>query len=106
MSRDSEELLREALFHFDVLVQHASRDLDDQLVVDGICLRLSAGLEVLNRLDPLKRDELFGADWPLMWGMRNRIAHGYMLVDSDIIRCTLIDDIPGIVARIRSELEI
>lgn len=40
-----------------------------------------------------------------MWGMRNRIAHGYLLVDSSIIRQTVNHDIPGIVVRIRHYLD-
>lgn len=40
-----------------------------------------------------------------MWGMRNRIAHGYLLVDSSIIRQTVNHDIPGIVVRISHYLD-
>lgn len=39
-----------------------------------------------------------------MWGMRNRIAHGYLLVDADIVRRTLEHDIPPIMAAIDAEL--
>ena len=39
-----------------------------------------------------------------MWGMRNRIAHGYLLVDTDIVRRTLQHDIPPIMASIEAEL--
>lgn len=68
------------------------------------CMRLSAGLEALARLDTAFRDRLFGDAWPLMWGMRNRIAHGYLLVDTDIERRTLEHDIPPIMASIEAEL--
>jgi uncharacterized protein with HEPN domain len=37
--------------------------------------------------------------------MRNRIAHGYLLVDSAIIRQTLHEDIPDILDRIRRRLD-
>ena len=43
--------------------------------------------------------------WAPMRGMRNRIAHGYLLVDSSIIRQTVNHDIPGIVVRIRHYLD-
>jgi uncharacterized protein with HEPN domain len=36
--------------------------------------------------------------------MRNRIAHGYLLVDTDIVRRTVQHDIPPIMARIDSEI--
>jgi uncharacterized protein with HEPN domain len=39
-----------------------------------------------------------------MWGMRNRIAHGYLLVDADIVRRTVEHDIPPILTSIEAEL--
>ena len=39
-----------------------------------------------------------------MWGMRNRIAHGHLLVDSELVRRTLETDIPPIMASIRTSL--
>jgi uncharacterized protein with HEPN domain len=82
VSREPDEILRDARAHFETMNAYAEHDLDDQLVVDAICMRLSAGIEALATLDPGGRDQLFGTDWPLIWGMRNRIAHGYLLVDS------------------------
>ena len=100
MTRSSDEVLRDALAHLMMTQDYATRDLDDQLVIDAICMRLSAGIETLAALDASDRDALFGDTWPL-WGMRNRIAHGYLLVDSAIIRETLDEDIPYILDRIR-----
>lgn len=65
------------------------------LVIDAVCMRLSAGIEALVALDPNVREEIFGEVWPLMRGMRNRIEHGYLLVDTTIIRETSIHDIPS-----------
>jgi len=104
VTRTPEEALREAQTHFALMVQHAQGNLDDQLVIDAICMRLSAGVEALARLDPATRDRLFGDAWPLMWGMRNRIAHGYLLVDTGTVRRTLEHDIPPILTRIEAEL--
>ncbi len=100
MTRTVDELLREALAHFEIMLAHARNDTMDQLVIDAVCLRLSAGLEVLSRLDPDLRHELFGDEWPMMWGMRNRIAHGYLLVDEAIVRRTLDADMPVVLERI------
>ena len=47
-------------------------------------MRLSAGIESLAGLDPALRQELFGETWPDVWGMRNRIAHGYLLVEPGV----------------------
>ena len=104
MSRQPDEILRDALAHFEIVLAYAEHDLDDQIVIDAICMRLSAGVEALGTLEPNVRDRLFGPDWPLMWGMRNRIAHGYLLVDTAIVRQTLAQDIPKIIDRIRDRL--
>lgn len=104
MSRKPDEILRDALAHFETMQAHAAHNLDDQLVIDAICMRLSAGIEALATLDPDVRDQMFGTDWPVMWGMRNRIAHGYLLVDAAIVRQTLAQDIPKIIVRIHSGL--
>lgn len=104
MNRQRDDILRDALAHFEVVQRYADQDTSDQLVIDAICMRLSAGLEVLADLDPEVRTELFSGQWPLMWGMRNRIAHGYLLVDPTIVRQTIDHDMSGIVARIRRAL--
>jgi uncharacterized protein with HEPN domain len=104
VTRTHEDVLREAQTHFALMVQHAQGNLDDQLVIDAVCMRLSAGVEALARLDTATRDRLFGDAWPLMWGMRNRIAHGYLLVDTDIVRRTLEHDIPPILTHIEAAL--
>ena len=105
MSRTRPEVLRDALGHFELMLAHARLGLGDQLVIDAVCMRLSAGLEALASLSPAERVELFGDNWPLMWGMRNRVAHGYVLIDATIIRETIAEDIPGILRSIRSDLE-
>ena len=40
----------------------------DQLAIDAVWLRLASGIEVLARLEPYVREDLFGQDWTLMWG--------------------------------------
>lgn len=97
-------MLGEAQTHFALMRRHARGDLDDQLVIDAVCMRLSAGLESLARLEPAVLERLFGDTWTLMWGMRNRLAHGYLSVDAAIVRRTLERDVPPIVATIEAEL--
>ncbi|HET7305952.1 MAG TPA: HepT-like ribonuclease domain-containing protein [Segeticoccus sp.] len=96
--------MREALVHLELVGEYAGGEDLDQLVIDAICMRLSAGVEVLARLDPDVRTRLFGDSWPFMSGMRNRIAHGYLLVDSSIVRKTIEIDVPDIVRTIKGEL--
>lgn len=104
MSRSADELLREALVHLELANSYADNSDLDQLTIDAICMRLSAGIEVLARLDVPVRSALFGDSWSFMWGMRNRIAHGYLLVNADIVRQTIKVDLPDIVRVIRGEL--
>lgn len=104
MSRSTTEILTDALAHLTTTVAYGERDLSDQLVIDAVCMRLSAAIETLSTLDPPMRDHLFGEEWPLMWGMRNRIAHGYLLIDPEIVRETLAQDVRGIINRIRANL--
>ena len=104
MSRSTEELLREALTHFDLAIGYAQPELLDQMTIDAVCLRLASGIEVLARLEPSVRESLFGQDWTLMWGMRNRIAHGYLLVDQGMVSETVERDLPEIVGALRRAL--
>jgi uncharacterized protein with HEPN domain len=102
LTRSEDELLRDALTHFERIAVYAEGDLEDQLVVDAICMRLSAGIEVLARLDQGTPDQLFGEAWRDMWGMRNRIAHGYLLVNAEIVQQTVHDDVPEIINAIEA----
>ena len=56
MTRTPEEVLREAQTRFALMVQHAQGNLDDQLVIDATCMRLSAGVEALARPDTATRE--------------------------------------------------
>lgn len=105
MSRSSNELLHEALVHLELATGYADGQELEQVFIDAICMRLSAGIEVLEKLKPDERQRIFGATWPLMWGMRNRIAHGYLLVSGEIVRRTAEVDLPHIVEAVRRELD-
>ena len=104
MTRSTLELLREALVHLELADTYAGNNNMDQLIIDAICMRLSAGIEVLARIDSPLRTNLFGDNWQIMWGMRNRIAHGYLLVSSDMVRQTVEVDLPDIIRMIRREI--
>jgi uncharacterized protein with HEPN domain len=102
--RTPKEALRDALAHFEVVVDYGAGDLDDQKTIDAICMRLSAGIEALAQLDPHQRNALFGTTWYQMWGMRNRIAHGYLLVEPAIVRATLERDLPQMIDAVKTAL--
>lgn len=93
MTRDEARALDDALAHLEMVQRHALHGLDDRLVVDAVCMRLSAGLESLSQLPAETREEILGTDWKLMWGMRNRVAHGCLLVDAAIVEQTVARDV-------------
>lgn len=100
--RTTDELLEEALAHLEIAGAYAQGDLEQQMVLDAASLRLAAAIETLSRLDDAMRNELFGAEWRVMWGMRNRIAHGYLGVDLGILQQTLQADLPDLIATLRA----
>ena len=102
--RSTRQLLVEALEHLRAVEAYAHHDLTEQLVIDAVCMRLSAAVEVLAAVDDQTRERLFGEDWPAMWGMRNRIAHGYLLVEAVVVRRTVEVDLPILAGRVREEL--
>lgn len=100
--RTTDELLEEALAHLEIAGTYAQGDLEQQMVLDAASLRLAAAIETLSRLDDTMGNELFGAEWRVMWGMRNRIAHGYLGVDLGILQQTLQADLPDLIATLRA----
>ncbi len=104
-SRSTSELLTEAQFHLELAVEYARSDVEEQRTLDAMSMRLSAGVETLSHLDPGVRDRLFGRTWRWMWGMRNRIAHGYLLINADMLHATVAQDLPEVLDIIRAELE-
>ena len=103
--RPPQQLLQEALAHFEVVADYGTGDLSDQKTVDAICMRLSAGIEALSGLDAVDRDALFGSVWNQMWGMRNRIAHGYLLVEPAVVRSTVERDLPAMVDAVNRAID-
>jgi uncharacterized protein with HEPN domain len=79
------------------------RDLGDQVVIDAIAMRLSAGVEAMNALDRDYLESVFG-EWHGMWGMRNRIAHGYIVTDSSLVIESAVHELPAVVQAINREL--
>jgi len=98
-------MLEEALTHFEVVADYGTGGPSDQKTIDAICMRLSAGIEALSGLDAVERDAFFGSVWSQMWGMRNRIAHGYLLVEPSIVRSTVERDLPVMVDAVKSALD-
>lgn len=99
MTRAEGEIIAESIYHLTRLSEHLDRaDIADDTVFDAVCMRLSAAVESLSGLDEARRVALFGNDWRAMWGMRNRIAHGYVGVDRASIEATVNDELPELLS--------
>ena len=106
MTRTERELIEEALEHLEVLGSHLRRGgMDDPLIVDAVCMRLSAAIAALANLPEARRMSLFGNDWHAMWSTRNHIAHAYELVDMDIIKATVERRVPALMLTLRHSIE-
>jgi uncharacterized protein with HEPN domain len=106
VSRTIDELLTEALLHFDAATAYArATQPDSRMILDAMSMRLFAGLETLTRLPDGEADRLFPGEWPDMRGLRHRIAHGYGAVSLTRVRETVIGDLPDAIATIRDELQ-
>lgn len=90
--------------HLDFLERYALMDLEQDVVVDAIGLRLAAMIDSLGGLPSEVLHSMFGEDWPAMRGMRNRIAHGYHLVAPDVLRITVLHELPGVRQAIEGRL--
>jgi len=98
-------ILAEALLHLEQLSKYAERDLKDQAIRDAIALRLSSALDALAGLPSKTLLNLFGDNWNAMRSTRNRIVHGYMSVDHEIIKAVVREDIPPLMRTLRKRLE-
>ncbi len=107
MSQSDQDIIREALEHLAIMHAHRQRgDIEDILIVDGICLQLAAAIESLSRLPEEKRLELLGDDWRAIWATRNRIAHAYVHVNANIILASVDNEVPLLVDVLTAALEV
>ena len=74
------------------------RDLDsDELFSLGITRLLEIIGEAASRVSEETRDRYPDIPWAQMIGMRNRLIHGYDVIDEDILWQTITKDIPSLV---------
>ncbi len=65
-------------------------------------MRLSAAIESVAMVDDTLRARAYGDVWPAIWSERNRIAHGYLVVDRTIIMATVDNDLGELEDGLRS----
>jgi uncharacterized protein with HEPN domain len=78
------------------------QDLDaDRLLNLSLVRLLEIVGEAAARLSPETRDRHPSIPWPDIIGLRNRLIHGYDIVDFDILWDIVNDDLPPLIAQIR-----
>lgn len=70
---DEDEVLQSAVLRWFEIIGEASRGLTDQF-----------------------RDEHPEVPWREVFGMRNRVTHGYFDIDLDVVWNTIMNDLPGV----------
>lgn len=106
MSRAPRELLAEVVAHLDALHRHLENgSIDDETVADAVALRLAAAIDALHRGAPGLTTDLFRDEWHVIWGMRNRIAHGYAWIDIETVKVTVDEDLPALETAVRALFE-
>lgn len=102
MTHSDIEHVRYARQHIAKLREHLTRgDLADETIFDAVCMRLSAAIESVASISEASRAREFGDSWPAIWSVRNRIAHGYIYVDDQIVHATVNEDLPEFEAALR-----
>jgi uncharacterized protein with HEPN domain len=88
------------------LVYNKSReDLDSDRLLNLALVRLLEIIgEAASRISPEDRARYAGIPWPQIIGMRNRLIHGYDLVDFEILWQTVVVDLPALIDALESIL--
>ena len=102
MRRTAADLADEALEHLDVLREHVwLAGAESRTAIDAISLRRSSALDCIGQLPPDVRDAVCDQEWPAVRSTRNRIAHGYSVVDADVIRAAVATRLDALEERLR-----
>ena len=61
--------------------------------------------EAANRVSQAARQKNPEIAWPQIIGMRNRLIHGYDVIDFDLLWDTVTDDLPPLIAALKKIVE-
>lgn len=71
---------------------------DNMVVLDSVCMKLMAIGESVKSIDKRSKGALLvnypSVSWKEVMRMRDIIAHHYFEIDTDVVFCTLRDDLP------------
>ena len=69
----------------------------DELLVLALIRLLEIVGEAANRTAAATRERYSGIPWAQVIGMRNRLIHGYDVIDLDVLWQTVVDDLPTLI---------
>ena len=61
--------------------------------------------EVANRVSPATRQQYVEVPWPQIIGMRNRLVHGYDVIDLELLWDTVTTDLPPLIKSLEEIVE-
>ena len=101
MSRHDDQRLADILAAADAIADHLQRgDLDDGLVFDAVRVRLIEIGEAVKAVDAELLAEESDIPWIDVAGMRDQLAHRYFDTAHSIVRATVREDLPPLVAAV------
>ena len=106
MSRHDDQRLTDILAAADAITDHLQRgDLEDGLVFDAVRVRLIEIGEAVKALDAELLAEESDIPWIDVAGMRDQLAHRYFDTAHSIVRATVTEDLPPLIAAVNRLLD-
>ena len=106
MSRGDEQRLADILAAAAAIAEHVQRgDLEDGLVFDAVRIRLIEIGEAVKALDEELIELEPGIPWIDIAGMRDHLTHRYFDSAHTIVRATVSEDLPPLVAAVKRLLK-
>ena len=92
------EKILDSISNIDLLLKTTTEDsfMNDLKDINAICLEFIQIGEKVNLLPEAFYDEHPSVPWHELYGLRNRIVHGYEKVKKSIIWATIVQDLPVI----------
>ncbi len=107
--RDDQVCLDDMLSHareaLQLLGSRTSDDLQNDRVLQLALTRLIEIIgEAANRVSPTTQANCPSIPWPQIIGMRNRLIHGYDVIDYGLLRDTITNDLPPLIETLQKQL--
>ncbi len=101
MRRTTADLADDALEHLALIRRYVGDyGLDAGVALDAVALHLSSALDCIGKMPPADRDAACDRAWPQIRSLRNRIAHGYLWIEADVVRGVVRDHLDGLEQRL------